>query len=148
MILYEASAQSKIKAAHDNFIAAKQQLTIGKLITAMKNYETLVDATNDLYKRGYTANLSLEGDTIDDKEQDIHMAADDFEIDEFYRFEGQSNPSDMSIVYGISSPKYKLKGVLVNAYGTYADNSSSAIEAKLHHNQVSRSLHGSDRPVE
>ncbi len=113
----------------------------------MKNYETLVDATNDLYKRGYTANLSLEGDTIDDKAQDIHMGAEDFEIDEFYRFEGQSNPSDMSIVYGISSPKYKLKGVLVNAYGTYANDSSSAIEAKLHHNQVSTKLHGSDRPV-
>jgi hypothetical protein len=113
----------------------------------MKNYETLVDATNDLYKRGYTSNLSLEGDTLDDKEKDIHMGADDFEIDEFYRFEGQSNPSDMSIVYGISSPKYKIKGVLVNAFGTYADNSSSAIEAKLHHNQVSTNLHGSDRPV-
>ena len=113
----------------------------------MKNYETLVDATNDLYKRGYTANLSLEGDMLDDKSQNVHMGADDFEIDEFYRFEGQSNPSDMSIVYGISSQKYKLKGVLVNAYGTYADNSSSAIEAKLHHNQVSPNLHGTDRPV-
>ena len=113
----------------------------------MKNYETLVDATNDLYKRGYTANLSLEGDTIDDKEQGIHMDADDFEIDEFYRFEGQSNPSDMSIVYGINSAKYKLKGVLVNAYGMYADDSSSAIAAKLHHNQVSTNLHGSDRPT-
>lgn len=114
----------------------------------MKNFETLVDATNDLMKRGYTANLSLEGDTIDDKSQDIHMTADDFEIDEFYRFEGPSNPSDMSIVYAINSPKYNLKGILVNAYGTYADDSSSAIAAKLHHNQVSDNLHGSDRPTE
>jgi len=114
----------------------------------MKNFETLVDATNDLTKRGYTANLSLEGDTIDDKSQDIHMTADDFEIDEFYRFEGQSNPSDMSIVYGISSPKYNLKGILINAYGTYADDSSSAIAAKLHHHQVSDNLHGGDRPTE
>ncbi|MBD1365810.1 phosphoribosylpyrophosphate synthetase [Mucilaginibacter sp. ZT4R22] len=114
----------------------------------MKNFETLVDATNDLTKRGYDANLSLEGDTIDDKSKDIHMTADDFEIDEFYRFEGQSNPSDMSIVYAISSTKYNLKGILINAYGTYADDSSSAISAKLHHNQVSTNLHGSDRPVE
>jgi hypothetical protein len=114
----------------------------------MKNYETLVDATNDLYKRGYTANLSLEGDTIDDKEHDIHMAAEDFGIDEFYRFEGASNPSDTSIVYAISSPKYNLKGVLVNAYGMYADNSESAIHAKLHHNQLSTHLHGEDKPTE
>src|ERR1700749_1400596 len=99
----------------------------------MKTYENLVDATNDLYKRGYTANLGLEGDTIDDKEHNIKMGADDFEIDEFYRFEGATNPSDMSIVYAVSSPKYNLKGVLVNAYGTYANTSPSAIEAKLHH---------------
>ena len=102
----------------------------------MTTYNNLVEATNALMKRGYIANLSLEGDTIDDKEHDIHMTADDFVIDEFYRFEGATNPSDMSIVYAIESPKYDLKGVLVNAYGTYANNSSSAIEAKLNH-QVS-----------
>ncbi|HWZ36227.1 MAG TPA: hypothetical protein VNW51_08720 [Mucilaginibacter sp.] len=106
----------------------------------MENYETLVDVTNDLMKRGYTANLSMEGHTIDDKSQDIHMTADDFEIDEFYRFEGASNPADTSIVYAVSSPKYNLKGIMVNAYGTYADDSPSAIEAKLHHYMVNQNL--------
>jgi len=114
----------------------------------MKTYENLVDATNDLIKRGYTANLSLDGDTINDKERDIHMGADDFEIDEFYRFEGASNPSDTSIVYAINSPKYGLKGVLVNAYGMYADDSESAQHAKLNHDQVSTHLHREDKPVE
>jgi hypothetical protein len=113
----------------------------------MKTYNNLVEATNDLMKRGYTENLSLEGDTVDDKEKNIHMAADDFEIDEFYRFEGASNPDDNSIVYAVSSPKYNLKGVLVNAFGTYANTSSSAIEAKLHHYQVSNKLHAEDRPT-
>ena len=147
MIITGPNAQSKIKAAHNSFIAARQKTALNKHIT-MKNYETLVDATNDLYKRGYTANLSLEGDTIDDKEHDIHMGADDFEIDEFYRFEGASNPSDTSIVYAISSPKYSLKGVLVNAYGMYADDSESALHAKLNHDQVSTHLHREDKPVE
>ncbi|WDF53859.1 phosphoribosylpyrophosphate synthetase [Mucilaginibacter sp. KACC 22063] len=115
----------------------------------MKNYETLVDATNDLLKRGYTANLSFEdgADTIQDKSQNIELGADDFEVDEFYRFEGPSNPSDMAIVYAISSTRYNLKGALVDAYGTYANNSSSAIEAKLHHHQVSDNLKGTDRPT-
>ena len=112
----------------------------------MKNYENLVDATNGLMKRGYTQNLSLEGDTIDDKARNIKMAADEFEIDEFYRFEGATNPADMSIVYAVSSPKYNLKGVLVNAYGTYANNSTSAIQAKLNHHQVSDHLHREDKP--
>lgn len=114
---------------------------------AMKNYETLVDATNDLMKRGYTANLSLEGDTIADKDKNITLTADEFEIDEFYRFEGASNPDDTSIVYAVSSPKYNLKGILINAYGTYSNDSSSAIDAKLHHHQVSNNLHGEDRPT-
>jgi len=112
----------------------------------MTTYNNLVEATNDLVKRGYTENLSLEGDTIDDKDKNIHMTADDFQIDEFYRFEGSSNPSDMSIVYAVSSDKYGIKGVLVNAFGTYANSSSSAIQAKLNHDQVSDKLHREDKP--
>jgi hypothetical protein len=112
----------------------------------MKTYNNLVEATNDLMKRGYTENLSLEGDTVDDKDKNIQMTADDIEIDEFYRFEGASNPSDMSIVYAVTSKKYNLKGVLVNAFGTYADNGSSAIAAKLNHDQVSDHLNRADKP--
>src|SRR5258708_2003048 len=112
----------------------------------MTTYNNLVEATNDLMKRGYTENLSLEGDTVDDKAKNIQMTADDFEIDEFYRFEGASNPDDTSIIYAVSSEKYNLKGVIVNAYGTYANNSPSAIDAKLHHHQVGDNLHGEDRP--
>ena len=112
----------------------------------MENYETLVDATNDLNKRGYTANLSMDEDSVNDTERGIEMQPEEFEIDEFYRFEGPSNPSDMSIVYAISSSKYNLKGVLVNAYGVYANNASGALIAKLHHGQVSDHLHGEDRP--
>ena len=113
----------------------------------MKTYDNLVDATNDLMKRGYTENLSLEGDTVDDKDKKIHMTADDFEIDEFYRFEGPSNPDDMSIIYAVTSAKYNIKGVLVNAFGTYANTSPSAIEAKLSHSQVSNKLHREDKPT-
>jgi hypothetical protein len=112
----------------------------------MKTYNNLVEATNDLMKRGYTENLSLDGETVDDKIKNIKMAADDFEIDEFYRFEGESNPDDASIIYAVTSQKYELKGVLVNAFGAYANTSSSAIKAKLHYDQVSHHLHGEDGP--
>jgi len=103
----------------------------------MKTYNNLVEAVNDLVKRGYTENLGMEGDTVGDKEKNIEMKADEFEIDEFYRFEGESNPDDTSIVYAVTSMKYNIKGILVNAYGSYADNSPSVIEAKLHHQQIS-----------
>jgi hypothetical protein len=38
----------------------------------------------------------------------------------FYRFEGPSNPDDMSILYAIETNDGR-KGMLVDAYGLYAD---------------------------
>lgn len=106
----------------------------------MKNFETLLDALNDLISRGYTEDFNVDEDMMQDREKDIKMAVDEFEIDEFYRFEGESNPSDMSILYAISSEKFNLKGTLVSAFGTYSSNQNAAIEAKLNHNQVNKNL--------
>ncbi|RYD71836.1 MAG: hypothetical protein EOP55_19880 [Sphingobacteriales bacterium] len=43
----------------------------------MENYETLVDATNDLFKKGYTANLSLDNDSVNDNSNAYGVYADD-----------------------------------------------------------------------
>ncbi|MFL5787872.1 MAG: hypothetical protein ACJ748_07445, partial [Flavisolibacter sp.] len=39
----------------------------------------------------------------------------------FYRFEGDSNPDDMSILYAIETCD-GTKGTLVDAYGNYSDD--------------------------
>jgi hypothetical protein len=44
----------------------------------------------------------------------------DLTIVEHHRFEGASDPDDMAIVYGIESNS-GIRGVLVDAYGVYAD---------------------------
>ena len=44
----------------------------------------------------------------------------DVRIVNFFRFEGNSNPDDMSILYAMET-KDGIKGTLVDAYGTYAD---------------------------
>lgn len=106
----------------------------------MKTYNNLVEATSDLMARGYSENLTLDGETVDVKIKNVKMKAEEFEIDEFYRFEGESNPDDMSIIYAVSSSKFNLKGILVNAFGTYADTSPSAVKAKLFHHQVGDNL--------
>lgn len=55
---------------------------------------------------------------------------EDFEIVEVYRFEGDSDPADEAVVYGIESNS-GLKGVLVNGYGISADEMSSQMAKKL-----------------
>lgn len=47
-----------------------------------------------------------------------------------YRFEGDTDPADEAVVYAIES-KAGLKGILVNAYGLYANTMSNEIIQKL-----------------
>lgn len=94
-------------------------------------YDTLSQAVNDLQHRGYTDDLEVGGHCLVCSVKDATLDPDDFEIDEFHRFEGDTNPSDASIVYAISSTKHGVKGLLINAYGIYADSMEQRLVAKL-----------------
>ncbi|MDK2771528.1 MAG: hypothetical protein KYX68_04780 [Flavobacterium sp.] len=58
-------------------------------------------------------------------ENEIIMDSDGFIIHHIYRYEGNSNPDDEAIVYGISSFEDK-KGVFVAGYS--ANTSSEAVK--------------------
>ncbi|MBK0401865.1 phosphoribosylpyrophosphate synthetase [Adhaeribacter sp. BT258] len=94
------------------------------------HYNSALEALNDLKKRGYTLDFNLEGDCLQCPQAQLQLNPKDFTIDEVYRFEGMSNPADSSVVYGISS-KTGQKGVLVDAYGMYANSVSTEMAAKL-----------------
>lgn len=91
-------------------------------------YETLVSAINGLEERGYNLDFNLKENCIicDDKK----FEPEDFEITEFYRFEGDTDPADEAVVYAIES-KNGEKGVLINAFGIYADPMSDSMIKKL-----------------
>jgi len=95
------------------------------------SYGTLAETVNGLKNDGYTMDLNLQEECLVCHQNNKSLSPDDFDIDAVYRFEGQSNPDDEAIVYAISSPKYGIKGVLVNGYGIYADDFSSALVEKL-----------------
>ena len=99
----------------------------------MHVYETVSEAINDLAKRGYTTDFKIhaENEKLICQKTFVQLSPDDFEIDETYRFEGETDPGDEMIVFAIASKKNKLKGILVNGYGTYADVSTSKIVEKL-----------------
>lgn len=96
-----------------------------------RTYDTLSQAVNDLVARGYKDDLVLHDECLICNGNNTSLRPDEFTIDEFHRFEGDSNPSDESIVYAISSEKHKVKGVLVNAFGTYASRLNQAMVKKL-----------------
>lgn len=94
----------------------------------MFSYDTVTEALKDLKNRNYTVDFNLADNCIVCNEQRFN--ADDFEIVEVYRFEGDSDPADEAVVYAIES-KSGLKGVLVNGYGISAEGISSDMAKKL-----------------
>ena len=101
----------------------------------MNNLEpTLSEILQKLKAEGYTEDFNLKIDCIDCQMGTIKIYPEDFQIDKFYRFEGASDPSDSAILYAISSEKYNVKGVLVNAFGIYSDPITNQLLAKLSSN--------------
>ncbi len=96
----------------------------------MKQFETLTDALSDLKERGYVYNFNLTGNYLECKELDLTLHPEQFAIAEYYRFEGPTDPADNSVVYAIEADN-GTKGVLVNAYGVYADSLSADMITKL-----------------
>ncbi len=97
----------------------------------MEAYDTLVEGINALKKQGYTEDFNLKEDCIENTSKTCTLYHNDFEIDKYFRFEGDSNPDDSSILYAISSTKDATKGILINAYGVYSDTLTSEMLKKL-----------------
>ena len=92
--------------------------------SALHPMDTLSETMNALKNKGYTTDFNFKKEclvcTEEGKEVFIHPS--EFKIEGIFRFEGESNPDDSSILYAIKSDKHNIKVVLVNAYGVYADD--------------------------
>lgn len=97
----------------------------------MESYDTVVAALNGLKARGYTINFNIAFDKLLCSENTVSLNPDEFEITEFHRFEGNSNPADEDVVYAVVSKDGKSKGVFTSAFGLYADSASAAMLRKL-----------------
>lgn len=95
-----------------------------------KDFSTMVELLSYLKEEGFSANYNLLQNSLECKEQGVVLSPEMFEVVDFFRFEGESNPDDSSIVYAIES-KTGLKGVVVNAYGAYSDPLSDEMVSKL-----------------
>ena len=81
-------------------------------------YRTLLEAVSDLRSKGYTDEITLTENGLCNMAGPLDPSS--FTIDSFHRFEGPSDPADMSIVYAVSSQQHGLKGLLIGDYGANA----------------------------
>jgi hypothetical protein len=86
-----------------------------------KSYDTLSEAMNALKEEGFTYEFDFKDNILfnhylDDKK----FNSNELKVVQIHRFEGISNPDDNSILYAIESLD-GVKGLLVDAYGMYAD---------------------------
>lgn len=91
-------------------------------------YDTISEAIRKLRDKGFTEDFNLEENCIachPDK-----FSAEEFDVVEVYRYEGNTDPADEAMVYGIVSNTGR-KGILVTGYGASADAMSAEILEKL-----------------
>jgi NADPH:quinone reductase len=96
------------------------------------HYGTVMDALAVLGQQGFTVDFNLADEIITYPVQEIENQ--DFEIVAVYRYEGDTDPADEAVVYGIQT-KLGIRGTLVTGYGMYAGAISAQILKKLHHDQ-------------
>ena len=101
----------------------------------MKNYESLIDALNDLKKRGYDADFEVQSNCLYCNNLDMRLYEEEFHVDEVYQFERDSNPDNNTVVYALTSPT-GLKGIIVD--GSSPGNISSALTKKLQNQMTFR----------
>lgn len=70
------------------------------------DYLTVSAALEELKKHGYEKDFNINFD-------ELHASPEDFVIDYLYRYEGITNPSDESTVYGLRNQMTDDKGVFV-----------------------------------
>lgn len=79
-----------------------------------------------LEEQGYTDQYKVEKKRLKSlTDTKKHYKPEDVKAVNFYRFEGISDPDDMSILYAIETMDGR-KGTLVDAYGRYGDEETGA----------------------
>ena len=85
-----------------------------------EDMRTLSSCVNKLVLDGYTESFKVTDEGLYAHEKDKHYAPAEVHINNFFRFEGASDPADNSILYAIETND-GTKGTLTDAYGPYGD---------------------------
>jgi hypothetical protein len=82
--------------------------------------KSLVSVINSLTTKGYEAQFKAMKEGLKSLSTEKTYSPEDVKITNFFRFEGESDPADNSILYVIETNSGE-KGTLSDAYGPYSD---------------------------
>jgi hypothetical protein len=81
----------------------------------------LAETINALREKGYVKDFNLMENCLERRGGKFLSFANEFEVDQVFRFDVMSDPDDQSVLYAIHSKKNGIKGILVNGFGIYSD---------------------------
>ncbi len=100
-------------------IHIKSIMTLTAKDATQKN-ANLIQCITHAQHEGYKENFRVSAQGLTTEDGNSVFSHENVHITNFYRFEGYSDPGDSSILYLIETSN-KTKGILVDAYDTYAD---------------------------
>lgn len=87
---------------------------------SVTDMSTLLHCIRRAKADGYVTDFEVTEAGLHLKNDSHYFQPEDMAINDFYRFEEASDPSENSIIYLVEA-KDGQKGILINAYGPYAD---------------------------
>ncbi len=84
------------------------------------SYSSMTEAVRSLKARGFKADFEYVGGVFRVPGSDRAFGGHELKIVEHHRFEGISNPDDMSVIYAMEASD-GTRGMIVDAFGVYAN---------------------------
>lgn len=112
---------------------------------APNQFSTLLECVKALEEQGYTDEFTLNEAELCHGSRSLDPA--EFQVDSYHRFEGPTDPADMSVVYAVSSGSLGMKGLIIGAYGSETDD---LVRKLMRHLDITHQpwLQGDTQPVE
>lgn len=83
--------------------------------------DTVTDALSLLASKGYRADVQLIDGSLRWRDAGASCAPDEAVVEEMFRFEGESDPGDEMVVFGVRDPVTGVRGAVASAYGPAGD---------------------------
>lgn len=89
-------------------------------VMSVNRYETVTEAVQALKARGYAIAFEPVHAGLFDPQRGTIVDAPALRLVEFHRFEGETDPDDMAVVY-VFEVRDGRRGYVIDAYGPHAD---------------------------